>query len=243
VYGKTLSDLIGETLEKPSAEPLGPSVELGYFRTLVRELQRADRAYGKRTLRTQRRTLERLDDRISRGAADEKVGEAFVVCASGNLAHVYLTHARERLTTERLVDEHPGLVETLIAHPGIGFVATVRENGEVLVMGKNGARRLPSGEIDGEDPLVPFLGAGGGEHALAALSALAAFPRSGDFIVNGAMLEKNAVVTFEEQAGTHGGLGGSQTEPFIIYPRRLKASRENLRNPAEIHAFLKTILS
>jgi uncharacterized membrane protein YvlD (DUF360 family) len=243
LYGKTLSDLIGETLEKPSAEPLGASVELGYFRTLVRELRRADQAYGKRTLRTQRRTLERLDHRMSRGAEDEKVGEAFVVCASGNLAHVYLTHARDRLTTERLLDEHADLVETLIAHPGIGFVATVRENGEVLVMGKNGARRLPSGGIDGEDPLVPFLGAGGDEHVLAALSTLASFPRSGDLIVNGAMFEKNAVVTFEEQVGTHGGLGGTQTEPFIIYPRRLKAARESFRDPAEIHAYLKTVLS
>jgi hypothetical protein len=166
-----------------------------------------------------------------------------VVCASGNLAHVYLTYARERLTTERILDKHPGLVETLIAHAGIGFVITVRGNGEVLVMGKDGARRLPSGGVDGEDPLLPFLGGDAGERALSALSELAAFPHSGDLIVNGAMLEKNAVVTFEEQVGTHGGLGGTQTEPFIIYPRRLKAARENLRGPAEIHAFLKTILS
>ena len=243
LYGKTLSDLIGETLEKPSAAPMGTSVELGYFRTLVRELRRADEAYGKRTLRTQRRTLERLDVKLSRGAADEEVGEAFVVCASGNLAHVYLTYAPERLTTERLVERHSGLVETLISHAGIGFVMTASENGEILIIGKTGARRLPSGEINGTDPLLPFLSGKDDESVLSALSELGGFPRSGDLIVNGGLLEKDFVVTFEEQVGTHGGLGGTQTEPFIICPRRLKATRENLRSPAEIHAYLSSVLA
>jgi uncharacterized membrane protein YvlD (DUF360 family) len=242
LYGKSLSDLVGETLQKRSAEPLGASAEVGYFRTLLRELRRADQTHGGRSLRTQRRTLEQLDNRISRDAGETSVGEAFVVCASGNLAHVYLTHARERLTAERLMKSHAALFETLVSHPGIGFAMAVRENGDVLVVGKTGARRLPSGEIEGTDPLLSYLNGSDDESTLSALSALGGFSRSGDFIVNGAMLSEHSVVTFEDQVGTHGGLGGTQTAPFILYPRRLKASRGDLRDPARIHDFLKSVL-
>ncbi|MBP2681030.1 MAG: rane protein of unknown function [Candidatus Krumholzibacteriota bacterium] len=243
LYGKSLSDFIGETIQTPSSEALGTSVELGYFRTLVRELRRADEAYGKRTLRTQRRTLERIDDKMSRGEADGKIGESFVVCASGNLAHVYLTRTPERLTTERLLEEHSALVEALIAHPGIGFVMTARENGEILVMGKTGARRLPSGGTEGADPLLPYLGGKDDDAVIAALTRLGGFPHSGDLIVNGGLLKKDVVVTFEDQVGTHGGLGGAQTEPFILYPRRLKATPDRLSDPSKIHAYLSELLA
>ena len=243
LYGKTLSDLIGETLQQRTAEPKGSTAELGYFRTLVREIQQADQAYGKRSLRTQRRTLERLSVKMSDSATEENGEEAFVVCASGNLAHVYLTHTPERLTTERLLEDHSTLVETLVGHPGIGFVMTVRGNGDILVIGRNGARKLPSGDIEGVDPLLPFLDGRDDASVLKALTELGGFPHSGDLVINGNLLKKDFVVTFEDQVGTHGGLGGPQTAPFILYSRRLGKRRQNLRDPSQIHDFLSGALS
>jgi hypothetical protein len=243
LYGKSLSDVIAETLQQRTAEPLGTSAELGYLRTLLREIQRADHAYGKRTLRAQRHTLERISEKMSPGEVEQKWEEVFVVCASGNLAHIYLTGTPERLTTEQLLETYPVLVETLIAHPGIGFLMTVRESGGVLLIGRNGSRRLPSGEIDGVDPLLPFLDGKDDESVLSALSQLGAFPHSGDLIVNGNLLKKDFVVTFEDQVGTHGGVGGTQTAPFIIYPRRMGAKRDDLRHPSGIHSFLSGALS
>ncbi len=243
IYGKGLPEIIGETLQKPAVEPAGGTAEVGYFRTLLREMKRVDQAYGMKSLARQRRTLERLEERISKTAAEEEADRAFVVCASGNLAHVYLTHSPERLSTEYILEHHSNLLEMLIGHEGVGFIATIREDGEVLVIGKSGMRNLGSGEVEGEDPLLPYLTGKNDEYAVRALSDLGGFPHAGDLIVNGALLEGGSVVTFEDQVGTHGGLGGPQTEPFIVYPRRLRQKRDIVRIPSDIHAFLNQTLN
>ena len=59
-----------------------------------------------------------------------------VVCASGNLALVYLTERPERLTLEELLALHPRLVDGLVHHDGIGFVhacGLVRPTGSTTV--------------------------------------------------------------------------------------------------------------
>jgi uncharacterized membrane protein YvlD (DUF360 family) len=243
LYGKSLSEIIGETLDEPTVERTGNTAELGYFHTLLREMQRVDQAYGKGPLRRRRKTLERLSEKITEAAAEEQGEEAFVVCASGNLAHVYFTHTPEKLSTEYLAENHPNLLQMLVGHPGIGFIATQRESGEILVIGNNGMRRLGSGEVEGEDPLLPYLDGKNDDYTIRALAELGAFPHSGDIIVNGKLLENGLVVTFENQVGTHGGLGGAQTAPFIVYPRRLRKKRDSVRSPSEIHAFLISALS
>lgn len=238
LYGQSLSDLVGQTLQRPRAERPEPTVDLSYFNTLVREMRRADQAYKRKALTTSRKTLERLGEKISGGQAEEKLDDAYVVCASGNLAHIYLTHAPGRLTAEYLFDNRRALLETLVAHPGIGFVLAVREAGEAMVIGRSGMRKLAAGEVEGEDPLRPFLDGKHDDHVLRALRELAGFPHSGDIIVNGALLKAGVVVTFEDQVGTHGGLGGPQTAPFVIYPGRLRKKRARVDTFAEIHAFL-----
>jgi hypothetical protein len=243
LYKKSLSEFIGETLQRRTVERFGRTAELGYFHTLLSEIQLVDQAFGTKSTRRSRRTLERLSEKISDGVREDKEEEAFVVCASGNLAHVYFTQTAGRLTTEDLLKNHSTLLETLIDHPGIGFVVTVRENGEILMIGKKGMRRLKSGEIDGEDPMLPYMVGRNGEYTIRALSELASFPHSGDIIINGNLLENGLIVTFESQVGTHGGLGGAQTEPFIIFPKRLRNKRDQMQSPAEIHTFLSGILA
>ncbi|UCG50413.1 MAG: phage holin family protein [Candidatus Latescibacterota bacterium] len=243
LFGKRLPELIGEALQKRTVERFGHTAELGYFNTLLREVRRADQAYGSRSIRRSRRTLERLHERISEGQIEDKEEEGFVVCASGNLAHVYFTQVPGRLTTEYLMKHHANLLETLVMHRGIGFLVTKRENGEILVIGKKGMRRLKSGKVEGDDPLLPYMVGEGGADTIRALTELADFPNSGDLIVNGGFVEDGAVASFEKQVGTHGGLGGAQTEPFIIFPRHHRRKRDQMRNPADLHTFLHAILA
>ena len=134
LYGRSLTEFIGDTLQKRTVERFGHTAELGYFHTLLREIQKVDQAFGTRSTRRSRKTLERLSGKISDGVREDKEDEAFVVCPSGNLAHVYFTQTPGRLSTEVLLKSHSNLLETLIAHPGIGFVVTVRENGEILMI-------------------------------------------------------------------------------------------------------------
>ncbi len=242
LYGESLSDLVGRTLQQPSVERIGHTAELGYFHTLLGEMRRVDQAYKRKAFSRNRRTLERLSKKISEGQTEEKGEEAFVVCATGDLAHIYLTHTPERLSAEYLFENHANLLEALVGHPGVGYVVAVRETGEVLVIGRAGMRKLGTNDIEGEDPLQPYLDGKRDGYALRALRELGGFPHSGDIIVNGALLRTGVVVTFEDQVGTHGGLGGPQTESFIVYPRRLRNKKDNVRTPAEIHAFLSGTL-
>ncbi|MEJ2722257.1 MAG: alkaline phosphatase family protein, partial [bacterium] len=242
---KTLPDIIGEALQKRTVERFGRTAELGYFDTLLREIQRADKMYSTRSTRTSRRTLERLREKISKtekDEKDEKDEDGFIVCASGNLAHVYFTEFPERLTTEYLMKHHSDLLRLLVMKPGIGFIITKRENGEILMIGKNGMRKLKSGEVEGEDPLLPYITGSDGEHTARALATMADYPHSGDLIVNGGFLEDGSVATFEKQAGTHGGLGGAQTESFIIYPRYNRGKLRRMQSPSEVHEFLHGML-
>jgi len=138
---------------------------------------------------------------------------------------------------------HSELLRLLVMKEGIGFLITKRENGEILMIGKNGMRKLKTGEVEGEDPLLPYMVGPDGEYTVRALTELADFPHSGDLIINGGFTEDGSVATFEKQVGTHGGLGGPQTESFIIFPRYHREKRDRMQNPSELHAFLHGILS
>ena len=143
------------------------------------------------------------------------VGERdVVVAASGNLANVYFTADPGRMTWERLDDAHPGLVEALASHPGVGLVLLRSETLGPVVLGGRGIRHLDTGRVEGSDPLVPF-----GSLAEASLRRLDEMANVGDLAVV-SMLdpETGEVAAFEELVGSHGGMGGAQTDAFLLYP-------------------------
>jgi uncharacterized membrane protein YvlD (DUF360 family) len=137
-----------------------------------------------------------------------------IVCPSGNLAHIYFTDTPQRLTFEALLTRHPRLIEALRTHPGIGFLVLHSEQHGPIALGKNGAHYLTTGEVDGEDPLALF-----GPNAGRALAELASYPNCGDLVVNSLYDPATGeVAAFEELVGSHGGLGGTQNQPFLLYP-------------------------
>jgi hypothetical protein len=63
---------------------------------------------------------------------------------------------------------------------------------------------------------------------------VASFPHAGDLILLGAW-GNDAVVTFEDQLGTHGGVGGPQEKPFILYPARVDWPSGAIESPCDLY--------
>jgi uncharacterized membrane protein YvlD (DUF360 family) len=137
-----------------------------------------------------------------------------VVLASGGLGLVYLTEEPHRLTVEEIESLHPGLLRSLAAHPGIGFVMVKDSDGSAVVLGGRGSRALANDSVTDEDPLAAF-----GENAADHLRRTHGFEHCPDILVN-CMFdpESNEIAPFEEFMGSHGGLGGWQSHPFAVVP-------------------------
>jgi uncharacterized membrane protein YvlD (DUF360 family) len=137
-----------------------------------------------------------------------------IVMASGGLGLIYLPSNPERLTVEQISETHPRLVDTLTAHPGIGYVMVRSQEHGALVIGGAGQRRLSDDTIEGDDPLADF-----DPTAADHLRRHNGFPHCPDILVNCIYdPASEEVAPFEEFMGSHGGLGGPQTKPFAVVP-------------------------
>jgi hypothetical protein len=137
-----------------------------------------------------------------------------VVVGSGNLGLVYFTGHDHRLTAEELEDLHPGLVTTLASHPGVAMLLVRTRAEGAVVFGPRGARYLDQDRVDGEDPTTVF-----GPHTVLSLRRSDEMEHAPDLLLLSQFdPELGEVAAFEELIGSHGGLGGPQTEPFILHP-------------------------
>jgi uncharacterized membrane protein YvlD (DUF360 family) len=158
-----------------------------------------------------------------------------VVCASGNLANVYFPAHPGRLSAEEIEELHPGLLASLSAHPGIGFVMVRSEQHGTLILGAGGVRRLGDDHVDGDDPLADL-----GGHAAAHLRRLDAFVNVGDLLLNSTYdPDLGEVAAFEELVGSHGGLGGPQNQPFLMAPAELPLPDGALVGAPAVHGQLR----
>ncbi|MGY5035222.1 alkaline phosphatase family protein [Streptomyces sp. 900116325] len=140
-----------------------------------------------------------------------------IVLASGNLGLISFPDIDGRAAREQLDRRHPALLRTLADHPGIGFLLVRSERHGSVLLGRGGAE-IPVSELkDGEGLLAPF-----GPGAAAAVRRTDTFPHVADVMVN-SMYEPDTgcVHAFEEQIGSHGGLGGRQSRPFLLWPRSM----------------------
>ena len=155
---------------------------------------------------------------------------------SGPLGLIYLPRSPERLTLEQIAEAHPELVDTLTAHPGIGFVMVrSREHGGALAVGPRGHRRLADDTVVGEDPLADF-DATVADH----LRRHDSFPHCPDLLVN-SMYDPSAdeVAPFEDFMGSHGGLGGPQMKPFVVVPSEWREPAEPIVGVEAMHEALR----
>ncbi|WP_405455964.1 phage holin family protein [Streptomyces sp. NBC_00101] len=138
-----------------------------------------------------------------------------VVLASGNLGLVSFPGIEGRASREEVDRRHPALLSTLANHPGIGFLLVRSEEHGSVVLGAGGAE-VPVAELrDDEGPLAGF-----GPGAADAVRRTDTFPHVADLMINSMYDPATGEVhAFEEQIGSHGGLGGPQSRPFLLWPR------------------------
>jgi hypothetical protein len=136
------------------------------------------------------------------------------VVGSGNLGLIYFTGHDHRLTAEELEELHPNLVATLAAHPGVAMLMVRSSTHGAVVFGHDGARFLDEDRVEGTDPTELF-----GPHTIMSLKREDAMTHAPDLLlISQYDPELGEVAAFEELIGSHGGLGGPQTEPFILHP-------------------------
>jgi hypothetical protein len=163
-----------------------------------------------------------------------------VITYSSCLAHVYFANTEQRLTLEQIRADPrwAKLHERLVAHPGIGLVATISSDG-VALASKRGRATLRDGVIQiqsGENPLAKF---GTEPYVLRAIESLVQQANAGDCVLFGTY-DGYDIVSFDDQVGAHGSAGGDQVYPFLISPDQLGLSSEVLEDARDIH---RTILA
>ncbi|MCD6014402.1 MAG: rane protein of unknown function [Solirubrobacterales bacterium] len=176
-------------------------------------------------------TGRKRDKRPKNDVSDRQV----VVLGSGNLGLVYLMDERRRLTLEEISERHPRLIDALREHPHVGWLLVRSHEHGPLALGAGGAHHLADGRIEGEDPLAAF-----SPGAPAHLLRTDGFEHVADIMVGSFYdPELDEGCAFEELISFHGGLGGPQTQPFILYPSTLDLGDEPIVGAAAVHALLK----
>lgn len=175
-----------------------------------------------------------IDEKEMKDMGDSEV----IVLASGNLAMIYLTQWNYRLTYEEINAFLPNLIPGIINNEYIGFIVVKSSEHGNLAIGKNGTYYLDTDRIEGENPLERF-----GKNIAGHIKRNVSFKYTPDILVNSFYdAEKDEVCAFEELVGSHGGAGGSQSEPFILYPSDWDIGMDEIIGAENIYKILKTSL-
>lgn len=248
--GATFKQRFDETLEEVVKQAISDEHELA-------SIDSADEAWGNlggavtqiahaegATATIVRRGVERRQDgsdvaRLGPEAENDEVGRSIaeaddkpdvVVLASGNLGLVYFPDSETRLGRAQIERDYPGLITTLATHPGVGFVMVDAADGAVAI-GADGIHHLERGEIEGSDPLEHF-----GANAARHLARNNGFKNAPDiYVVSMYDEEAGEVAAFEELVGSHGGLGGAQTEPFALVPSEWSRAPDQIIGARAMH--------
>ena len=242
--GRSLADLVSTLIGSDEVlAPGGVDEGWGHLNAAATEVGQASGVVGKFTRGVTRGST--TDGTIEMGAArdesgrkrrrEEKKGEVgapeVTVMASGCLGLVSFPRIQGRATLEQLNLSYPKLVEGLRTHPGIGFLLIRSEEHGAVVLGPGGTNYLDGGRVEGVDPLAPY-----GRNAALHVKRTDTFPHCQDIMLNSTYwIEVDEVAAFEELCGSHGGMGGTQNHPFILYPAGWAAPRAEIAGAENVH--------
>ena len=189
-----------------------------------------------------RKAAEALGNAVSDDDVEKAVKSAeneandILVLASGNLVNTYFSVSDKRMSFEEIEAAYPGMINELISHPGVGLILVHTAEGAVAI-GEKGRRNLYSGAATGDDPLTMYHEP---EKRTKQLRYLADFPDCGDLVIISPLYEDGTVAAYEELIGSHGGLGGQQTDPFLMYSSAIEVGDEII-NANQVYPVLKKI--
>ncbi|MEU9859693.1 phage holin family protein [Streptomyces sp. NPDC047971] len=219
-YGLTLRDLVRAGCGLPVPRRVGRTRSGSEARDAARDALRS--------------ALHRPVDEDG-GVVPDKAGP--VVLASGNLGLISFPGVPHRMTREEIERRHPALLHTLANHPGIGFLLVASAEHGSVVLGRDGAE-VPVAELADDGPLAVF-----GRGAADTVRRTDGFPHVADIMVNSMYDPATGTVhAFEEQIGSHGGLGGEQSHPFLLSPVEFSAPVEagaELVGAEQVHRVLR----
>lgn len=183
--------------------------------------------------------IDYIKSRSKKDEEQELSDSEVIVLASGNLAMIYLTQWKHRLTYEEINNLFPELIPEIVNNEFIGFILVKSSEKGDLAIGKNGTYYLDTGKIDGENPLEGF-----GDNIAQHLKRSSSFDHTPDILVNSFYdSENDEICAFEELVGSHGGAGGSQSQPFILYPSEWNITDEEIIGAESIYNILKEQLN
>jgi uncharacterized membrane protein YvlD (DUF360 family) len=240
-YGISLEELVQQASQAAPAQTVAhgshPDEALGFLGASLTEAAAGDSAMSRTVRRASRGHTS--DGAVVLGgddgaAAADGLPEVSVM-ASGCLGLISFPREPGRLTLERIAALHPELVPSLVEHPGIGFVLVRSSNHGALAIGAHGVNHLDEGRVEGEDPLAPF-----GPNAARHVKRTDEFPHCPDLMINSTYWEDtDEVAAFEELVGSHGGMGGTQSYPFLLHPVELPVPDEEMVGAETVHRQLR----
>ncbi|NUS50968.1 MAG: phosphodiesterase, partial [Nocardioidaceae bacterium] len=136
------------------------------------------------------------------------------VTGGGNLGMVWFPRLPARPDVDGVSEAWPNLLPGLLSTPGVGLVMVLGGSGSPLVFGPKGVRDLDGEVLEGDDPLVGYP-----SRTAADLWRLGRLGHCGDLVLISTVDESGRIHAFEEQVGSHGGIGGPQNHAILIHPR------------------------
>jgi putative membrane protein len=248
-YGMTLEELVRELVTEEHSVESVESISAGwgnisvFFTDLFNDIIPGSNHLSTRIFRRWAKNRTYLDHVILGpyreflerfGINDDPPPAEVMVLASGNLGLIYFTDWSERMSLEQINEAFPNVIEGLTQHEGISFVLVRSEEHGSMAIGVKGVHYLRDGQVEGEDPLIHF-----GPNAAMHLRRTSGFPHVADIMVNSLYdPETGEVAAFEELVGSHGGLGGNQTAPFVLFPSEWDLEKDEIVGAIELHAQL-----
>jgi len=238
-YDETLEDLVKRVCatDDIAAESSGENEAMGRLEAALTEAGGSDGAGGRMIARVTRK--RQVDGEVRLGEKERKEERKkkeegppeISVMASGCLGLITFPRMPGRLTYDQIMERYPALIDELRNHPGIGFVLV-----DGVVYGKSGRRSVrDGGDGEGDDPLAPF-----GPTAARHVARTDGFPHCPDIVVNSTWWDDTEeVAAFEELVGSHGGMGGPQSYPFVLAPSHLPQPNGHVIGAANMHQVLR----
>ena len=174
--------------------------------------------------------------RRKRSRQKDVSGRTWSCSGSGNLGLVYLMDEPRRLTLEEIDERHPELIPALRAHPHVGWLLVrSAEHGRARDRRAAASATSPTGTSRATIRWRAF-----SPNAARHLLRTDGFAHVADIMV-GSFYDPDLDegCAFEELISFHGGMGGPQTEAFILHPRALPLPDEPLVGAAHVNEVLR----
>jgi len=240
-YGISLEELVrSATAAGVNSVEGNPSEALGFIGASLTEVSAGDSHISGAVRRAARSHAEDGEIHLGEGSPARPDGSALpevVVMASGCLGLISFPREPGRMTLERITELYPRLMPMLLEHPGIGFALVRSDADGGVVLGARGSHRLDDDRVQGEDPLAPY-----GPNAARHVRRTDGFEHCPDIVVNSTYWSSDEVAAFEELVGSHGGMGGTQSFPFLLHPQELELPDAELVGAEAVHHHLRSWL-